>query len=162
MAATQTHNPLVRFFSRKEITLVLRLLLGVVFVWASIHKVQHPELLAATSRSYEIIPVSLSNLFAIFLAWSELFAGVFLIVGVFTRQSALVVALLLAMFIIAITATLVRGMVIDCGCFDEEGHPVDVIVLARNLLLLLVAFLVYRYDRGFLSLPLKRRKRRLS
>ena len=157
METTQSQNPLVRFFSRKEITLVLRLVLGVVFVWASIHKVQHPELLAATSRSYEIIPVSLSNLFAIFLAWSELFAGVFLIVGVFTRQAALVVALLLAMFIIAISATMIRGLVIDCGCFDEEGHPVDWVVLARNLLLILTAFLVYRFDRGYFSLPFKRR-----
>ena len=157
METTQMQNPLVRFFSRKEIALLLRLVLGVVFVWASIHKVQHPELLAATSRSYEIIPVSLSNLFALFLAWSELFAGVFLIVGVFTRQAALVVTLLLAMFIIAIIATLVRGMVIDCGCFDEKGHPVDFVVLGRNFLLMLVAVLVYRYDRGYLSLPLKRR-----
>jgi putative oxidoreductase len=157
METTRSQNLFVRFFSRKEIALVLRLVLGVVFVWASIHKVQHPELLAATSRTYEIIPVSLSNLFAIFLAWSELFAGVFLIMGVFTRQAALVVALLLAMFIIAISATLVRGIVIDCGCFDEKGHPVDFILLARNLLLILAAFLVYRFDRGYLSLPLKRR-----
>ena len=157
MESTQPQNPLIRFLSRKEIVLVLRLLLGVVFVWASIHKVQHPELLAATSRSYEIIPVSLSNLFAIFLAWSELFAGVFLILGVFTRPSALVVALLLAMFIIAICATLVRGIIIDCGCFEEEGHPVDVALLIRNFLLILTAFLVYRFDRGYLSLPLKRR-----
>ena len=157
MEPKRSQNPLLHFLSRKEIVLVLRVFLGVVFVWASIHKVLYPELLAATTRSYAILPVSLSNLFAIFLAWSELFAGVLLILGVFTRPSALVVALLLLMFIVAISATLIRGIVIDCGCFDEKGHPVDAVLLVRNLLLTLVAILVYRFDRGHFSLPRKRR-----
>lgn len=160
METTQTQKPLLRLLSRREVILALRLLLGVVFVWASIHKVQQPELLAATTRTYEIIPVSLSNLFAIFLAWSELFAGVLLIAGVFTRQSVLVIALLLVMFIIAICATMIRGMVIDCGCFEEEGgHPVDWVLLVRNILMTVAAVLVYRFDRGFLSLPIGRRAR---
>jgi putative oxidoreductase len=152
----QSQHPILRFLSRKEVIPVLRTFLGVVFVWASIHKILYPELLAATARSYEILPVSLSNLFAIFLAWSELFAGVFLILGVLTRPSALVVTMLLFMFIVAISATMIRGLVIDCGCFDEKGHRVDAILLARNLLLILLAILIYRFDRGYFSLPLKR------
>ncbi|NIM18718.1 MAG: DoxX family membrane protein [Candidatus Latescibacteria bacterium] len=142
---------LFSLFKRKESILLLRLLLGVVFIYASFHKVQHPEQLAIIVRSYELLPVSLSNLFALFLAWSELLAGAFLILGMFTKQAASAVAILLAMFVIAIVATIARGLVIDCGCFEEDGHPVDFVLLVRNLLLILACFLVIRFDRGFLS-----------
>ncbi len=157
MVANKKTSPIIGFFTRREFILLLRLLLGVVFIWASIHKVQHPEQLAITIRSYEIIPTSLSNLFAISLAWSELFAGIFLIFGVFTKHAAAAVAILLLMFIVAICATMVRGIVINCGCFNEEGHPVDISLLIRNLLLITAAFLVIRFDKGFMSLPLPSR-----
>jgi uncharacterized membrane protein YphA (DoxX/SURF4 family) len=113
--------------------------------------VHHPEQLAITVRAYDIIPAGLSNLFAIFLAWTELIAGIFLILGIFTKQSAMAVGTLLAMFIAAIVITMVRGLVIDCGCFDEQGDPVDSALLIRNILLVTVAYLVIRFDRGFLS-----------
>jgi len=140
------------FLKRKEIILILRLALGFTFLLASLHKVQHPEQLAIIVRSYQIIPSGLSNIFALFLAWSEFIAGIFLILGIFTRQSAMVIAFLLIMFIAAIITTLVRGLVINCGCFDEQGDPVDSALLIRNLVLIAVASLVIRFDKGFLSL----------
>lgn len=139
------------FLKRKEIILILRVALGVIFILASMHKVQHPEQLAITVRTYEIIPASLSNLFALFLAWSELIAGIFLVLGIFTKEAATAVALLLIMFIAAIITTLVRGLVIDCGCFDEKGDPVDATLLVRNALLVIIAGMVVRFDNGFLS-----------
>jgi uncharacterized membrane protein YphA (DoxX/SURF4 family) len=139
------------FLKRKEIIFILRVALGIIFILASIHKVQHPEQLAIIVRTYDIIPISLSNLFALFLAWSELIAGIFLVLGIFSKESATVVAFLLIMFIAAITITLVRGLVIDCGCFDEKGDPVDTPLLVRNTLLVIVACMVIRFDSGFLS-----------
>ena len=139
------------FLKRKEIIFLLRLTLGTLFILASLHKVQHPEQLAIIIRTYEIIPTSLSNLFALFLAWSELIAGIFLILGIFTKQSAMVIVILLALFIIAIAVTMIRGLVIDCGCFDEKGDPVDSMLLVRNLLLVIVAYMVIQFDTGFLS-----------
>ncbi|MFH1756268.1 MAG: MauE/DoxX family redox-associated membrane protein [Candidatus Latescibacterota bacterium] len=145
--------PSYGFLKKKEIVFLLRVVLGILFILASIHKVQHPEQLAITVRLYEIIPAGLSNIFALFLAWSELIAGAFLVLGIFSKQSAMVVAILLTMFIAAIVTTLIRGLIIDCGCFDEKGDPVDSMLLFRNLLLLGVAYLVMQYDRGYLSVP---------
>jgi uncharacterized membrane protein YphA (DoxX/SURF4 family) len=139
------------FLKRKEIILVMRLALGFIFILASMHKVQHPEQLAIIVRAYDIIPAGLSNLFAIFLAWSELVAGIFLVLGIFTKQSAMTIGILLVMFIAAIIITLIRGLVIDCGCFDEKGDPVDSPLLIRNLLLVAIAYLVIRFDKSFLS-----------
>ena len=139
------------FLKRKEIILLLRLTLGALFILASLHKVQHPDQLAIIIRTYEIVPTGLSNIFALFLAWSELIAGIFLILGIFTKQSAMVIAILLAMFIAAIAITMIRGLVIDCGCFDEKSDPVDSMLLLRNVLLMIVAYMVIRFDTGFLS-----------
>lgn len=141
------------FLRRKEIILLLRLIVGVTFVYASFEKILHPNQFAIAVRSYQIIPVSLSNLFTLSVVWAEAVAATFLIVGLFTRQAAGAILLLTSMFTVAIGIVLVKGMVIDCGCFGSDGGtPVDLISLIRNILLIAACVLIMRYDRGFLSL----------
>lgn len=132
----------------------LRLILGVVFVYASLDKILEPQHFAISVRAYQIIPLSLSNLFAVAVPWSEMIAGAMLILGVFTRRAAAAVFILLAMFVIAMATVLVRGMVIDCGCFGEEkgSSTVGPFLIGRNLFLMAAAFIVMRYNDGFLSL----------
>jgi hypothetical protein len=80
-------------------------------------------------------------------------AGVMLILGVFTRQAAGALVLLLVVFAAAILIVMVKGLVIDCGCFSPEGgSTVGPFLLIRNLLLLLACVIIMRYDQGFLSL----------
>jgi putative oxidoreductase len=141
------------FIKRKEVILLLRLIVGVTFVYASFEKIFHPNQFAIAVRSYQIIPVSLSNLFALSILWGELVAAILLIVGLFTRQAAAAILLLTAMFTFAIGIVLVKGMVIDCGCFGPDGGtPVGPPSLIRNILLIAACVLIMRYDRGFFSL----------
>ena len=138
---------------RKEVLLALRLVVGITFLYASIDKVLHPNQFAVAVRSYQIIPVSLSNLFALVLSWAELATGILLILGVFTRQAAGAVLLMLAMFIAALSVVMIKGMVIDCGCFSTDGHmPVNVWLVIRNVLMLAVCVLLMRNGPGALSL----------
>ncbi len=134
--------------------LILRSAIGGIFIYASIDKILHPDHFAVAVREYKIIPIELSNLFALMLAWSEMAAGVMLMLGLFTRKAAGTIFLLLSMFIFAISFSLVRGMVIDCGCFraGEDGHPVDIGLLLRDILLLAGTATVILYDQGRLSL----------
>lgn len=142
----------MKFLAHPWLNLVLRFSVGGVFAYAAVEKVLHPGAFAIAVRAYKLIPFSLSNLFAIALAWSELFAAAMLILGILTRKAAGAIFILLIVFIAAISAVLVRGMVIDCGCFGEGGSNTSWILLVRNALLLFGTFLIIRYNDGWLSL----------
>jgi uncharacterized membrane protein YphA (DoxX/SURF4 family) len=138
---------------RKEVILLLRLIIGVTFVYASYDKVLHPHAFAIAARAYQIIPVDYSNLFALAVAWAELVAGILLIVGLFTRQAAGAIFLLLGMFVVALLIVTVRGMVIDCGCFSSEGgSQTGPFLIARNLVMMAACVVIAAYDRGQYSL----------
>jgi uncharacterized membrane protein YphA (DoxX/SURF4 family) len=55
---------------------------------------------------------------ALVMPWLELLAGLALILGIWTRASAVLVGVLLLVFVAAISLNLARGNAIDCGCFD--------------------------------------------
>lgn len=103
------------------LTLLARLILGAVFVYASIDKILHPESFAKAVYNYQILPHLLINGTAIVLPWLELILGVFLIAGLFREGSVALVTLLLLVFLGAMAFSLARGLDIDCGCFGSGG-----------------------------------------
>lgn len=154
-----------RLLTGRWLNLLLRLFIGGMFVFAAWDKVLEPAGFAMSVRGYKIIPFAFSNLFALGVSWTELVAGIMLILGIFTRKAAGAIAILLAMFIVAITMVIVRGMTVDCGCFGSEGgSSTSWLLVVRNLALLAGCYLVMAYNDGFLSLfPSARREaRRLS
>jgi putative oxidoreductase len=147
-----------RILSGSALNFLLRLIIGGLFVYAAWHKVLEPAGFAMSVRGYKIIPFALSNLFALSVAWTELIAGAMLILGIFTRKAAGAIAVLLTLFIIAITTVIVKGMVVDCGCFGSEGgSSTSWLLVIRNLGLLFGCYLIMRYNDGFLSLFAGRR-----
>jgi putative oxidoreductase len=141
----------VSWLRSPHLALLLRIVLGGLFVWASGHKILHPQLFAEEVANYGILPPVLVNLCALILPWVELIAGSFLILGLFTRSSALTLCLLLLVFLIAISLNLFRGIQIECGCFgpgEELGWP----TLVRDLLMLALGAQVLFSDGHLLSL----------
>ncbi|MCH7549344.1 MAG: DoxX family membrane protein [Candidatus Krumholzibacteriota bacterium] len=150
----------MKFITHRYLNLALRLLLGGVFLYAAWHKVLYPQQFAISIRAYQIVPVSISNLFALSLAWGEGLAGTMLILGILPRKSAGAVFIFLVMFIAALSTVLIRGMVIDCGCFKSGEHAssgVGPTLIVRNVFLLAAAWLVIQYNDGFLCLYSRRR-----
>lgn len=144
-------------FKRKEIIFLLRLIIGGVFIYASFDKIQHPHQFAISVRAYQILPIAISNLFALSVAWAEMVAGIMLILGIFTKKAAAAIGMLSVMFIAAICIVLIRGLVIDCGCFSAQGgSAVGPMLLVRNVLILTGIALIMRFDTGFLSLSRRR------
>ena len=142
-------NPLTILLTHKAFIFVLRVFLGGLFLYSSIHKIQSPDEFAIAIRGYKLLPVGLTNLFALFVAWSEAVVGIMLILGVMTKKAAGGVFLLLAMFTVAILTTVIRGMAIDCGCFSNEGgHPTTFPLVIRNLFLIAAAAITMLFDRG--------------
>jgi putative oxidoreductase len=149
----RSSNPLTAFITSRGFVLVLRLFLGALFVFSASDKVLDPQKFAIAVRGYNLLPVALTNLFALVLAWSELLSGVLLILGIYTRQAAAAVLLMLVMFIGAVAAAIIRGLVIDCGCFSNEGgSQTGYLLIVRNLFLITACLIVMRFDGGFFGL----------
>jgi uncharacterized membrane protein YphA (DoxX/SURF4 family) len=129
--------------SNRWVILGIRLLLGFVFVYASIDKIVHPGEFAQSIYNYRMMPHSTLNLMAIVMPWLELICGVLLAIGVLWRGSAFLIGFMLLVFIIAISTALLRGLDISCGCFSVEGgHGVAVDLLVRDVLMFIGAGLV--------------------
>ena len=137
--------------SSPYLTPILRVVLGALFVWASWEKILYPARLAEDVANYAILPPLLTHLFALFLPWLEMMAGLFLILGLLTRSSSLILSGTLVSFIIAISINMARGIQIDCGCFGS-GEELGWGTLLRDVLMLAMGVLILLFDRGFLAL----------
>lgn len=108
------------FLSNKYLQIALRIIIGGIFIYAAANKLFNPDGFAKAIHNYEILPLSLINIIAIIIPWIELFAGVFMLSGIYKRGSSLIILLSLAVFVVALSSALARGLNIDCGCFSLE------------------------------------------
>ncbi len=147
----------------KTVVLIARLVIGGIFVYASVHKIMDPGAFAVSVRNYLIIPSSWSHIVALTLPWVEIGAGAFLILGIQTRPSALLTTGMLAIFLAAIIRAYAIGLDIDCGCFSSatstSGH-LGIYHIVRDSAVLCASALILVCDRGdfgIASLPFLRR-----
>jgi len=140
-----------------RVELALRFLLGAFFVYASLDKIWSPAAFAKIVYQWQVVGPVPSNLVAVTLPWVELLAGLLLIAGVWKRESALVIALLLVVFIAAAGSVMARGIDVEtCGCVSvakveaASSWPpawtkgVGWFLLCRNLVLLGAALVLAR------------------
>lgn len=155
-AGTNAWNPW-RADVTPGIVLVGRLALGVLFIYAASTKVFHIDEFAVEVREYGILPNGLVSLFATLLPWAEMVFGSFLIVGLFTRFSAVMLGLMLVSFIVAIGYNIAIGNDIgSCGCFGTSdpsaAQETMIEVLFRDLLWMVAAIVVIASRRHVLTL----------
>jgi len=100
---------------------VARLILGVVLVVAGGLKVTSPLVSARAVRAFQILPYDFAAYVGYALPVVEILIGLLLVVGLFTRLSAVVGGLLMLAFIVGISSAWMRGLSIDCGCFGGGG-----------------------------------------
>lgn len=122
-------------------TLLARLLLGAVFLYASFDKIANPEAFAKAVYNYQILPDSTVNLVAVTLPWIELLLGVCLIAGFWLPGATMVSTGLLIVFVSAMAYNEVRGLDVHCGCFSTEpgGGPEGFSPLIRDSLFIVVS-----------------------
>jgi uncharacterized membrane protein YphA (DoxX/SURF4 family) len=126
--------------------LACRVLLGGVFIYASLPKLANPAGFAVNVSRYQLLPLSLVNLVALILPWVELLSGALLLVGWLSRSSGILLTLVSAVFLAAVGSAIARGLDIECGCFQvggggKVGWPHFVLDLALLLLALRCALL---------------------
>lgn len=131
----------------------LATLLGALFLYATWDKIARPADFAKLVYHYRLIGPNPTlgyipaNTLAVTLPWVEALAGALLICGVWRREAAAIVSLLLVVFLVAVGQAMLRGLSLEnCGCFSvgDTGRGAGWLLILEDLGLLAVS--------GFLTL----------
>jgi uncharacterized membrane protein YphA (DoxX/SURF4 family) len=122
----------------KRLPILLRLVLGLVFLAACASKLLHPAAFAEVIINYHILPGFLVVPAALILPWLELLCGLALLAGIFAPGAALLTTAMMLVFLGAEFSALWRGLDIACGCFsvDPQARGGLTLSLLRDLGLL--------------------------
>lgn len=124
--------------------LVLRWLLGIVFLAAAVAKSR--QTFAAQTEvvaDYRILPIFFSKPVAVLLVPTEGLVGLFLLAGVWVQQTAALAAVMFVAFSLAVAINLFRGRrEVGCGCFGSSSSRISWWLVARNLGLAIVGVAV--------------------
>ena len=136
-------------FNNSWIELAARWILGLTFIYASLHKILAPADFAKIVYGYGLFPEILINLIAITIPFLELVTGLALIIGVYPRSAAVTINGLLLAFIVVLTINLVRGHEFDCGCFSaaQNGYSNSPgVTIARDIFYFILGLQVILFN----------------
>ena len=145
-------NILLNTVENKWFELGCRWCLGIVFIYASLHKIVNPADFAKVIYGYKLFPGELINLMAIIVPFIELTCGLALITGTWPRATSIIICGMLLGFIIAISINLIRGHEFDCGCFGfNKTAQSPVGLLIRDIIWFVFGSIVicYKSERKF-------------
>lgn len=127
-------------------TLMIRLFLGFLFLYASLDKIIQPVKFAEIVYNYRILPVELLNIVAVVIPWIEAGIGFSLLIGVCVETASFILNVMTIFFIGLIISAITRGLNIECGCFslNEQGSLVswkrvfeDVLILIGGIIVMM-------------------------
>ncbi|MGB9763824.1 MAG: MauE/DoxX family redox-associated membrane protein [Candidatus Saccharicenans sp.] len=131
-----------KLIGNKYFLLLLRLIIGGIFIWAAVTKIADPLSFAQDVRNYRLTGQLVSFLTALFLPWIELLGGLFLIIGIFPRASALLLSGLLTFFIMLVAITIIRGINVECGCFGTISRRTDFWLILEDAVWLVMSLIL--------------------
>ena len=142
-----------QILNNKYLLLLIRVVLGFVFIYAAVTKISDLNGFSQAIYNYKLLPLFLVNILAIILPWVELSAGLLLVFGVSVKENSAIISGLLVIFIIAVLISLFRGLDIECGCFGTiDGAKVGFQKILENIGLLILGFILIKFDSNFFSL----------
>ena len=139
------------FLKNHWVELLIRYVVGITFIYASIHKILAPAEFAKIIYGYGLFPHFLINLMAIVLPFLEFVAGAALILGVYPKAAGVLICAMLLVFIGALSINLVRGHEFDCGCFSFSSHTNEFstqYLLVRDIFFFLICGHSVRFNGG--------------
>jgi putative oxidoreductase len=98
-----------------------RMTLALVFVYAGAVKMADVVAFAGHVAAYQILPYAANYLIAATLPYIEFLAGMLLLLNARVRPALITIGGMTLVFMVALVSVLLRGLEIDCGCFDPGG-----------------------------------------
>jgi len=133
---------------------LIRLALGVIWIWAAWEKLRGPRTFVQAVRAYDATPEWMSKAIDYGLPTLEFCIGIMLIVGVAVRLAAILSTVLLVVFLIGIVQAAARDIKISCGCFGGGGATDNTryaLEILRDLGLLVLAVYLVLWSYTFFS-----------
>jgi uncharacterized membrane protein YphA (DoxX/SURF4 family) len=98
--------------------LVVRVVLGLIFIYAGAMKLMDPKAFARIISHYDLIPEGLLPVVAVGLPLAEVLAGIALLFDLSAGLHG--ISGMVVLFILVLGYGVATGMDIDCGCFGEK------------------------------------------
>jgi len=142
----------MKFLSNDYLHLIVRLIIGAVFIYSAVPHVFNSMGLASSIYNYRLFPTSIIGLSAAFIPWLSLLAGLALILGIKVRAASFIISGLLVIFISLAVISMARGIDIDCGCFSGIERRTNWLTIFEDMAMLIGALYIFFFDRARVSL----------
>lgn len=129
------------------LSLILRLVVGVTLVLASITKLPYHLHFVESVKSYHLLPDLLATAYALALPWFELVAGAYLILGILLQPAAVVTLLIGISFLVANVSAILAGEQYCSSCFGEAVPLLLSQAMALDALIIIAALVLLVGDR---------------
>ncbi|MCP3923211.1 MAG: DoxX family membrane protein [Desulfobacterales bacterium] len=130
------------------IDLLLRIIIGIAFIYSGGIKLLDLESFAATIEAFGLVPELFSYPLGIMLPLIEVIAGTGLIVG--NKESLYTITSLLFLFLCVLIYGILKGIDVDCGCYGPND-PVSTSLsslktsLVRDLIMISCILFMFYY-----------------
>ena len=133
----------------KNVTVVVRIALGAIFMFSCAGKIADPAAFAAIVTNYQLLPPPLVSATAVVFPWIEAVCGLALVFGRIEKGAALLISLMMVVFTGLQFYNGYRGLNIACGCFSlAANEPSNIAVnTLRNLVILAAGAWVLFFSR---------------
>jgi uncharacterized membrane protein YphA (DoxX/SURF4 family) len=118
---------------------LMRLTLGVIFLWTGLSKMQQPYDFLSAIYGYELVPAAVGVWIARALPWTEVVVGVCFLSGVWVGGAWCISTCLLGVFAIARYSAVLRGLAIPCGCGRSTEYVTWSDVMVSGILVFISA-----------------------
>lgn len=106
---------------KKTLCILARVILGGVFIYASVYKIAFPREFVNVVVSYHLVPDTLAVWVAYLLPWGELCLGIAAVIGFRVKEATLMMCALLLFFLAATGLRSLAGPLKACGCFPRNS-----------------------------------------
>lgn len=106
--------------------LLLRVLLGSIFIISGLDKIADMNAFVHAILNYQIVGTGIATSVATILPWLEILCGIGLILGIYPRTSAFIITALLIIFTVLVSSAMIRGLDISCGCFTQDSSAAKI------------------------------------
>jgi uncharacterized membrane protein YphA (DoxX/SURF4 family) len=131
------------------LALAARVVLAGVFLYAGVLKALNPQEFLLDVRSFQMLRDPWAAWLALGLPWLEIFCGLALLLGGWTRGACLVLGGLLLVFAAAFIQAWARGIDVTCGCFGKTENKTNFVqsLAIDGGLLVLTGFVAWAWGR---------------